>query len=148
MAPRGPAPKPAHLRQRANRKSGADVLEAPVDVEVPEIPNPDERKWHPLTLRSWDNAWKSAMACKWLDSDVDGLGRVAILWDEYYKEPKAAMLGEIRLQEQRFGLSPLDRSRLQWEVNRGEEAEQELRRRQQPAVVVAGDPRKLLRMAQ
>lgn len=141
MAGRGQAPKPAHLRQRTNRKPGAGVIEAPKRPRLPEIPNPGHRdpetktlipiEWHPLTLRSWKNAWKSPMASRWLESDIDGLGRVALLWETYYRGGDAKILAEIRLQEQRFGLSPLDRSRLQWEVERGEEAENKLRKRQQ-----------------
>src|SRR5688500_10589475 len=105
MAPRGPAPKDPALRQRTNKKYGAGVIEADESPEIPPIPNPDGRIWHPLTVASWENAWRSAMASKWLTSDVDGLGRTAILWDEYYKTQKASLLAEIRLQEQRFGLS-------------------------------------------
>jgi hypothetical protein len=119
----GPPPKPAHLRQRANRKAGAATIEAPKRVSTRKIPNPDGRKWHPLTLASWKTAWASEMASQWLDADADALGRVALLWDEFYKHPNAKVLAEIRLQEQRFGLSPLDRSRLQWEINRVEKPE-------------------------
>lgn len=123
MAPRGPAPKPAHLRQRTNRKSGSATIEAPDRPKIPPIPNPDERTWHALAIRSWKHAWQSPMASQWLETDVDALGRLALLWDEFYKKPDGKVMAEIRLQEQRFGLSPLDRSRLQWEVGRGEEAE-------------------------
>jgi hypothetical protein len=84
------------------------------------------------------------MAGQWLATDLDALGRLAIVWDEFYKKPSAAGLQEIRLQSSLFGLSPLDRSRLQWEVNRGEEAEQRLSTRQRSKASV-GDPRKLLR---
>jgi len=38
MAGRGPAPKPAHLRQRTNQKAGKATLEAPLSPEVPSIP--------------------------------------------------------------------------------------------------------------
>lgn len=144
MAPRGPAPKPAHLRQRTNRKAGMATLEAPdpASVEVPVIPNPDRREWHPLTVKAWSRAWQSPMASQWLDTDADALGRLALLWDQFYQEPKSVVLAEIRLQEQRFGFSPLDRSRLQWEVSRAEEAEQ---KRPRPSSKKTGtDPRSVL----
>src|SRR5688572_5715888 len=116
----GPPPKPSNLRQRTNRKAGsASITEivALQDSEAPGIPNPDARVWHPLTLAAWAHAWASPMASQWLETDVDALGRWAILLDEFYKAPQdAKIMAEIRLQEQRFGLSPLDRSRLQWEV--------------------------------
>jgi hypothetical protein len=85
------------------------------------------------------------MSSQWLESDVDGLGRVAVLWDEFYKAPDAKVMAEIRLQEQRFGLSPLDRSRLQWEVKRGEDAQRQ--RVPPPSVAKPGaDLRRVLKM--
>lgn len=143
MAGMGPPPKPSFLRQRTNKKAGASVIEAPESPDVPAIPNPDKRTWHPLTKKAWSHAWSSPMASQWLETDVDALGRLAVLWDEFYKAPDSKVMAEIRLQEQRFGLSPLDRSRLQWEVRRGEDAE---RKRQQPAIKRAssGDPRSVL----
>ena len=143
MAGRGPAPKPAHLRQRRNRKAGSAHLEATIVSAVPELANPDGRTWHLLTLRAWQHAWASPMATQWLETDVDALGRLALLWDDFYKNPDSRVMAEIRLQEQRFGLSPLDRSRLQWEVKRGQEAD-----RPEPARVTTRrsvvDPRAIL----
>ena len=87
----GPAPKPAHLRQRRNRKAGAATLVAVrptkgshIDrgsstVAAPPIPNPDGREWHPLTLAAWNRAWRSEMASQWLETDADGLGRLRSL---------------------------------------------------------------------
>lgn len=139
MAGIGPAPKPAHLRQRTNQKAGSAMLEMPASSKVPVIPNPDGRTWHPLTVQGWKHAWGSPMASQWLKTDEDALGRLALLWDAFYQKPNATILAEIRLQEQRFGLSPLDRSRLQWEVSRAEEAEQ---KRPKPALRRTGtDPR-------
>src|SRR5688572_20910770 len=116
MAGRGPAPKPANLRQRTNKKAGFAQLAAPIRPNVPTIPNPDGRTWHPLTLQEWDRAWQSPMASQWLPTDTDALGRLALLWDEFNNRPNVDTLKEIRLQSALFGLSPLDRSRLQWEV--------------------------------
>lgn len=144
MAGRGPAPKPAHLRQRTNRKAGATTLSAVENPEIPEIPNPDQREWHPLTLVAWQHAWESPMSAMWLDVDADGVGRLALLWDWYYKTGSIDALKEIRLQSPSFGLTPLDRSRLQWEVERGDAAERKAQQRAQAAKPV-GDPRKLLK---
>lgn len=85
------------------------------------------------------------MAGEYIETDTDGLGRVAILIDVYYATLRPELLGEIRLQEARFGLSPLDRSRLQWEISKAEDAE----RRRKPAPAepsrTVSDPRKTLR---
>lgn len=142
----GPPPKPAALRQRTNRKAGSATLVAMRRPSVRVIPNPDGRIWHPLTVAAWKHAWASPMAGQWLPSDADALGRVALLWDEFYKKPGAQVLAEVRLQEQRFGLSPLDRSRLQWEVGRAEESEQKQQRRQARRTSTS-DPRAALMAA-
>lgn len=67
------------------------------------------------------------MAQEYVDSDIMGLGMLAILWDDFYTADtmtkRMNLAGEIRLQEVRFGLSPIDRSRLHWEIAKGEEAE-------------------------
>jgi hypothetical protein len=67
---------------------------------------------------------------------------LALLWDEFYKSPDIKTMAEIRQQEQRFGLSPLDRSRLQWEVAKVADVE---RKQQQRAGKKTGtDPRAIL----
>lgn len=144
----GPAPKPANMRQNRSKKSTRAVLST-IDraKKSPPLPNPDNREFHALTLSWWDNVWSSPMSSEYLVTDIDGLGRVALLVDEYYKSPTGKpgkeLMAEIRLQEARFGLSPVDRSRLQWEVQKGEEAQ----RKRQPANTVkksAKDPRGVL----
>lgn len=152
MAGRGPAPKPSHLRQRTNKKAGRADLPLPPETDarvedgVPPIPNPDGRKWHVLTIKAWEHAWKSPMASQWLKTDEDALGRLALLWDNFYQAPGAGIMAEIRLQESRFGLSPLDRSRLQWEVTRVEDLEKKRQPAAAPAAKKRGgsDPRGIL----
>src|SRR5690606_39487305 len=115
-----PAPKPAPQQQRRNRTSTAATLERPPEGErrrAPTLPHPDGRKWHRLTRAWWRRVWASPMASEYLETDVDGLGRLAVLVDDFHKAESAKerkeLLQEIRLQEARFGLSPVDRSRLQ-----------------------------------
>ena len=45
----------------------------------------------------------------WLDTDVDGLARLAMLWDQRHRPPTSALLREIAAQELRFGLSAAGR---------------------------------------
>ena len=147
MAGRGPAPKPAHLRQRKNKKAGAAQLTAPEEpkkIKAPTLPNPDKRKFHRLTRAWWRRVWQSPMASEYLPTDEDGLARLALLVDDYYNEPSTKLAAEIRLQEARFGLSPVDRSRLQWEVQKGEEAERKRRPPQVQYEPSAKDPRGVL----
>jgi hypothetical protein len=126
------------LRQRANKKAGASMISLPASSDVPQIPNPDGRVWHPLTLEDWAVWWASEMSTKWLPADVGGLAQLAVLVDEFYKGD-TKLAAEIRLQRQCFGLTPLDRSRLQWEIAKVEEGE---RKQQQRAPKRTGtDPR-------
>lgn len=147
----GPAPKPANLRQRRNKKAGAanlSLLDSGDKKKAPPLQNPDKRTFHRLTRAWWRRVWESPMAGEYLPTDIDGLARLAILVDNYYQDPtnkKAKeILGEIRLQEARFGLSPVDRSRLQWEVARGEEAEQKRKPKQRNTPPHKADPRGIL----
>jgi hypothetical protein len=136
MAGRGPVPKPYAAQHRRNRRGVPVALDtARETTHIPALPNPDKRKWHRLTLSWWRMVWRSPMAPEYLETDVIALGRLAILIDQFYVTGDARLMPEIRQQEARFGLSPVDRRRLQWEVAKGEDAE----RRRRPAVAVQRD---------
>ena len=134
----GLAPKDPSLRARRNKSSTAAKLRVvdPSEVEVPELPDrlreTDEGdfvpvSWHPRTLDWWETVWASPMAAEWLEADRPGLVLLAELWDDFYKASGASdrlkLSAELRLQEARFGLAPMDRRRLQWEVERSEDAQ-------------------------
>ena len=145
----GPAPKPAHMRQHRIKKSTRATLSTVETSDyVPPLQNPDDRTFHPLTLAWWEHVWQSPMAGEYLQTDIDGLNRVAFLVDEYYNNPAGnkskELMSEIRLQEARFGLSPVDRSRLQWEVAKGEEATIKRQRSKSSANKSSKDPRGIL----
>lgn len=59
------------------------------------------------------------MAPEWQAADVVKLVIVAVLVDDFWREPSTALAAEIRLQSSPFGLSPYDRRRLEWEVDEG-----------------------------
>jgi hypothetical protein len=92
------------------------------------------------------------MSGEYLPTDTDGLAQLAILIDNYYKNPAdknaKEMMGEIRLQRACFGLTPIDRSRLQWEVTRGEEAEKKRNPKRQNIKPHKADPRGILGVAE
>jgi hypothetical protein len=94
------------------------------------------------------------MAPEYDDSDKHGLIRLAILVDDYWTADNAnlrvKLSAEIRMQGQLYGITPLDRRRLQWEIDRGEAAEENTRKRKTAAEKPressepAADPRSLL----
>lgn len=149
MAGRGPAPKPAHMRQRKNRASTGALLNAEHGVQAPDLP---DRAWHPLTVAWWEDVWASPMAPEFDSSDRHGLFALACLVDDFWSADtpteRAKLAAEIRLQRQCFGLTPIDRRRLQWEIERGDEAnERTKKRRGKPAAKGAAapaDPRSIL----
>lgn len=144
-----PAPKPAHMRQHRIKTSTAARLQADPKIEAPELPG---RAWHPQTVAWWEDIWASPMAPEFDSSDRHGLFALACLVDDFWMADspteRAKLASEIRLQRQCFGLTPIDRRRLQWEIERGDEAsERTKKRRGKPAAKGADaptDPRSIL----
>ena len=150
-----PAPKSNATRQRRNKTSTAATLERDHDVPTPPLPERGE-PWHPMTEQWWADVWASPMAPEFeKTSDTHGLNVLAALHDDFWNAPadkprlRAELAAEIRLQEQRFGLSPIDRRRLQWEIEKGEQASERTRKRkaagETPAPSSGDDPRSVLR---
>ena len=79
-------------------------------------------------------------------SIASGAYMLAALVDEFWHDPTNAKLAaEIRLQRQCYGLTPIDRRRLQWEIERAEDAQDRgKRRRPAPQPSRQSDPRSVL----
>src|SRR5229473_267202 len=118
-----PAPKPPALRQRRNRSSTSATLpRADVAAKnvVPPLPKrAATERWHPMVKAWWTAIWTSPMAAEYLEADKDDLYVLAELRQDFYKVrtpgERQRLAAEIRQQSVRFGLSPIDRRRLQWE---------------------------------
>lgn len=141
-----PPKKHPSTRARRNRSVGAGTLSSVSDLKVPALPDVE---WLPATRDWWASIWASPMAPEYDESDVHGLFVLAALVDQFWRKPTAGLAGEIRLQRQCFGLTPLDRRRLEWEIDRGEQgAEKTTRRRAaskpKPVPKGAADPRHAL----
>ena len=146
---RGPMPKSAATRQRRNQSSSRAELQPETEPrkQAPRLPRRGEGKeWHRLTRQWWRDIWHSPMADEYLRADEHALYRLAVLIDQFWTKPSTALASEIRLQQQAFGLTPLDRRRLEWSI---EQAETATTRRQQRRVRQAQsgeiDPREALR---
>lgn len=76
--------------------------------------------WLAETREWWKTLWASPMAVAYVAADVPTLIRLARLVDDANRgEATAAIHAEIRQLEDRFGLSPMARRRLQWEIEQG-----------------------------
>lgn len=145
----GPTPKHSSTRTRRNKAATSATLTADPSVSAPQLP---DRTWHPQTLVWWADVWASPMAPEYDESDRHGLFALALLVDDFWTaetaSERAKLASEIRLQRQCFGLTPMDRRRLQWEIERTDEAQDRGRRRRQAAKTPAQtgqDPRDVLR---
>ena len=114
----GPLPKATGQRRRRNTTTGARSLRPDSTTTAPKLPftvSEPTKLW-------WEDVWRSPMAVEYEPSDVHGLFLLADLVDSFWTSSdagvKAKLATEIRLQGQRYGLSPIDRKRLAWDVAR------------------------------
>lgn len=114
----GPPPKRPEERRRRNKTAGPVTVRLepePARSVVPELPRDGELL--PETRAYWQTLWASPMAAMWLDVDVPALVRLTMLVEQIGRgSASTRVLSEIRALEDRFGLSPLARRRLQWEM--------------------------------
>lgn len=75
-----------------------------------------------MTVLWWDTIWASPMVAEWVDADVPDLLALGALVDMFWHKPDPKLHAEIRMAGREFGLSPLSRRSLQWEIKRVEQA--------------------------
>jgi hypothetical protein len=116
-------------------------------MDMPKLPkHPTEKKWHAMAQRWWDEVWASPMSFEFLGGDEPALLRLVFLVDKFWRSGDLDIAREIRLMEREFGLTPLSRRRLEWQVAQTEEAKDkhEMRRSKRATVVSGDDPRQVL----
>lgn len=76
------------------------------------------RHAHPRTQAWWRSVWTSPMAGQYTAPDVEGIAMLCLVVEDFWRADtttaRREAAAEIRQQSQRFGLSPIDRRRLQW----------------------------------
>lgn len=137
-----PMPKDPKIRQRTNKATTRAVLTSISRRKVPALPA--GRAWNPLTEAWWLDTWKSPMAGEFLPADIHALYVLAALVDEFWEKPSSLLAAEIRLQRQCFGLTPLDRRRLEWQIEVTTEKQRKRPPAPLPVVEPGDDPRGLL----
>ena len=109
---------------------------------------PRKGKWHERVIVWWERIWRSPMATEYLEADKPGLEMLAMLHQAFWtasNKDRFRYAAEIRQQEVRFGLSPIDRRRLDWTIEQGEAAAEKTRARRQRKQP-GKDPREVLRL--
>ncbi|MGE0554339.1 MAG: hypothetical protein AB7R55_13005 [Gemmatimonadales bacterium] len=147
-------PKPPALRQRRNRSATAATLPSEAEAArrtVPRLPARAGGPWHPKVVAWWRAVWRSPMAAEYLAADRGGLEILAELYQGVWSAPKGAralatLAAEIRHQETRFGLSPIDRRRLQWSIATAAPGPEKRPATRRAAKRPAPDPRDVLRV--
>ena len=110
MAGRGPAPKPASRRARANKDPvGATVLRF-VKADAPDLP--DDIEWHSRTVEWWSIWQRSAQADTFTESDWSFLLDTALMHHAMWSKGQWTLAAEVRLRVAKYGATPEDRARL------------------------------------
>lgn len=117
----GPPPKDPSVRSRRNKTTTRATLSAETKVKAPTLPT--GVRWNTHTRAWWRDIWASPMAAEWTDSERHELFMLAVLVNAFWDDPgNLKLAAEIRMQRQCFGLTAVDRRRLQWEIEKVEGA--------------------------
>jgi hypothetical protein len=150
----GPAPSDPSTRKRGNKASTKSVLSVVVDHEIPPMPDPNDwlakpvidgeeisldpnpPQWSPAVIKWWDTIWQSPMSNEYHESDTQQL-HLACFYLHQTTNPYIKMAERLAAAAKyescvrNFGLSPMSRRSLQWEIERVNEAQGKNRRRRQ-----------------
>lgn len=95
-----------------NRKQFDEAGIEPHDKEPAPI------DWMEPTRQWWRIIWQSPMVGEWVDADVPDLLAIAVMVDEFWRSGDTKIHAEIRQASREFGLTPMSRRSLQWEVRK------------------------------
>ena len=120
-----PTPKEPSLVARRNKTTTRAVLTPRKNAKVPALPK--GTRWYPEVRAWWKRTWESEMPGEWADSDTDGMYMALKLMQQFWDPETSpnvcrALAGEIRQLLAQYGLTPMARRSLQWEIDRGETA--------------------------
>ena len=128
MAGRGPAPKPASRRARANKDPvGMRVVQSE-PVKQPQLPKrmPNGDAWPPRT-RAWWRMWgRDPLAADFRSTDWSELMDTAVIHGLYWSG-EVKLAGELRLRTAKFGATQEDRARLRIQYAAADEADEKRR---------------------
>ena len=140
----GPTAMDPTKRQRGNKTSTKATLQErdPDTIKIPPLPEPEdyigsafpaghelyqEARWNGAVVRWWQEIWSSPMSSEFTESDMHGL-YLGCTYLHQMLNPlnkateKTAYAMRFEGVQKNFGLNPMARRSLQWEIARGEEA--------------------------
>lgn len=121
MAGRGPAPKAQHHRERDTRRR-ITAQETAVTDHGQRL-GPDLPGGYDESVVAWYETWRTSPQAEAFEAtDWQRLQMLAPLVQSYYRSPTAAAFSELRLNEERFGATLVDRQRLRMRIVREQEA--------------------------
>lgn len=85
---------------------------------IPELPDGYDKR----TVRWWGAVKRSPMEGEYTEADWEALLAVAAVLNLWWMEHDPKALAEFRNQCREFGLNPMSRRSLQWEIKRAEGA--------------------------
>jgi hypothetical protein len=122
MAGRGPAPKAADQRRRSNAPTAGEWTELQADGrrKVPTLPARGKGRgaWSPRTRAAWKSWWRDPVSGMWGEADADLVLHLADLYEEWVREPKAALASEVRQVRDSLGLTPKGRQDRRWRITK------------------------------
>lgn len=110
--PNSPSP-PGQRRWRSAKAREWERLDAP--TTAPAAPPMPDGDWTTEAVEAWRSWWASPMSSVWLESDQVALRRLLRLVDRGARGKKASHTAVMQLED-RLGLSPTARMRLQWQI--------------------------------
>lgn len=140
----GPMPKNPATRQRGNRTATHAKLSLVVNHEVPPMPLAEDWlgrisssdgqpvedapvEWSQAVENWWESIWSSPMSNEYHDADIHQL-YLACFYLQQTLNPYLKMSDRLNASKsyeatvKNFGLTPMSRRSLQWEIERSEEA--------------------------
>lgn len=116
MADTVPPKHPSQRRRRNKPPVPPRTLKGQAVTGIPELPGDN---WNDFAREYWETIWTSPMAVAgvYIKADIPALIRLAQLANRVGEGTiGTSALGEMRQLEDRFGLSPLSRRRLQIDI--------------------------------
>ena len=139
MAGYGPPPSDPNKKTRTNKTSTRATLGIIENPDIPPMPPAGDyvgEAWNPAVVRWWNDIWSSPMSSEFMSSDIHGLYLGCKQLHESLNQAnkptdQASFMTKFEQTIRNFGLNPMARRALQWEIERGTEAETKTQEREQ-----------------